>query len=208
MTKPCPDDYLKPYREAVARHGPCFHATLWSNPEGQRIRFDVMIDMAGFEQCSILDVGCGRGDFADRLLQRHVPFKEFTGVDALPELIDAAVDRRLPRCGFHLADALADPSVLARESADFVCMSGTLNTIEETTAQRLVRAAYDVAAQGVVFNFLSNRFHERWVEHDLGPARRFDTLAWIEWALGVTSRVSFTQDYLDGHDATILMRHD
>jgi SAM-dependent methyltransferase len=208
MNSSCPDDYLRPYREAVARHGPCFHATLWANPEGQRIRFDVMIDMAGFEQCTILDIGCGRGDFADRLIQRGVPFTRYIGVDALPELIESARHRRLARCEFHVADALADPAWLSRQSADFVCISGTLNTMDEPGARRLVEAAYDVAAQGVAFNFLSNRFHERWREHQLGPARRFDTLAWMEWALGVTSRVSFTQDYLDGHDATILMRHD
>jgi SAM-dependent methyltransferase len=199
---------LRPYREAVARHGPCFHATLWSSPEGQRIRFDVMIDMAGLDQCTILDIGCGRGDFADRLLQRQVAFERFIGIDALPPLIQAAQAQGLPRCEFQVADALADPSVLARESADFVCISGTLNTMAEPAARKLVEAAFDVAAQGVLFNFLSNRYHKRWVEHELGPARRFDTLGWIEWALSRTSRVSFTQDYLDGHDATILMRHD
>ena len=32
--------------------------------------------------------------------------------------------------------------------------------------------------------------------------------AWLDWALDRTSRVAFTQDYLDGHDATIVLRHD
>ena len=35
-----------------------------------------------------------------------------------------------------------------------------------------------------------------------------DTLAWLDWSLGLSSRVQFTQTYLDGHDATILIRHD
>ena len=37
-------------------------------------------------------------------------------------------------------------------------------------------AAFDAAAQGVVFNFLSDRPHPRWKEKDLRPARRFDTV--------------------------------
>ena len=39
-------------------------------------------------------------------------------------------------------------------------------------------------------------------------ATSIDTVAWLDFALGLGSRVSFTQDYFDGHDATILVRHD
>jgi hypothetical protein len=60
----------------------------------------------------------------------------------------------------------------------------------------------------VVFNFLSDRVHPRWAEQDLGPARRFDTAAWLDWSLELSTCVSFTQDYLHGHDATILIRHE
>ena len=62
------------------------------------------------------------------------------------------------------------------------------------------------ATHGVVFNFLSDRCHERFADRDLTPARRFDTAAWLDWSLHQTPLVSFTQDYLDGHDATILLR--
>jgi hypothetical protein len=98
--------------------------------------------------------------------------------------------------------------VLARDHPDYVCLSGTLNTMNDDLARRVVRAAFDAAGQGVVFNFLSNRPHARWSGRDLAPARRFDTAAWLDWSLGLSSRVSFTQDYLDGHDATIMIRHD
>lgn len=91
---------------------------------------------------------------------------------------------------------------------DYICFSGSLNTMDEAVARRLVDRAFDAAAQGVIFNFLSNRCHPRWHQRSLGPARRFNTLAWLDWAMSRTSRVAFTQDYLDGHDATLLLRHD
>ena len=78
----------------------------------------------------------------------------------------------------------------------------------EPTAQALIATAFAAAAQGVAFNFLSNRCHARWADRILTPATRFDTAAWLDWALDRTSRVAFTQDYLDGHDATIVLRHD
>src|SRR5690349_14426859 len=208
MDTPAAQDYLKPYREAVKRHGPGFESTLWSSPEGQQIRFDVMIDLAGFADCTILDIGCGRGDFAQRLLERSVSFQRFLGVDALPEVIEAARARRLPRCEFQVADAVCDPSVLRSISADFVCFSGSLNAMSEPCAKHLVKAAFEAASQGVVVNFLSDRPHERWAGQPLSPARRFPAVSSIDWTLGLTSRVTFTQDYPDGHDATIMLRHD
>lgn len=207
------EEFLQPYRAAVARHGASFEATLWGTPEAQHLRFDVMIELAGFEGCRIVDIGCGRGDFAAHLIDRGVGFRGFVGVDALPEMIDAARARDLARSTFVAADVVATPQVLSDlgddpAPPDFACFSGTLNTMDGASARWLVRAAFDAAAQGVIFNFLSNRHHPRWAERDLAPARRFDTLAWLDWAFGLSSRVSFTQDYLDGHDATILIRHD
>jgi hypothetical protein len=80
--------------------------------------------------------------------------------------------------------------------------------MDEPMAQRLIEQCYRAARLGVVFNFLSDRPHARWTGRDLGPARRFDTMKWIDWALSLSSRVTFTQDYFDGHDATICVHHD
>jgi SAM-dependent methyltransferase len=200
-------EYLEPYRRAVQRHGASFEATLWGSREAQVLRFDVMIDMVGLDGTSLLDIGCGKGDFAARLLERAVAFDRFTGYDALPEMVAAAAARALDRCAFEVRDAVADPGCLAGPSADYICFSGTLNTMQGGQARALVAAAFDAAAQGVVFNFLSDRPDARWAARDLGPAHRFDTVKWLDWAMGRTPKVAFAQDYLDGHDATIVMRH-
>ncbi len=199
--------YLKPYRDAVERFGPGFEATLWNSREAQRLRFDVMADLAGLEGRAVLDVGCGHGDFAARLLERGIAFARYVGIDAVPEVIEQAARRGLARSQFRAADAVADPSVLAAERADYVCMSGTLNTMEETTARRLVVDAFAAAGRGVVFNFLSSRPGGQWSDRDPAPARRFDPLSWLAAALALSPRASFTQAYLDGHDATILIEH-
>ncbi|MDY7110570.1 MAG: class I SAM-dependent methyltransferase [Planctomycetota bacterium] len=208
MTDSSSEKFLEPYRQALRRFGPTFKAMLWGSRETQLLRFDVMIELAGFADCVILDAGCGKGDFAAHLLQRGVPFERFVGMDALDEMIETASARRLERCTFRTRDVLAEPNAMAEARADFICFSGTLNTMDESSARGLVAGAYRAAAQGVVFNFLSDRVHPRWADRDLGPARRFDTVAWLDWSLELSTRVSFTQDYLDGHDATILIRHE
>lgn len=208
MTDSPTDAYLHPYREAVERFGAGFHATLWSSREAQQRRFDVVLSMADLGRCTVLDAGCGHGDFAQHLIERGVEYRRYIGIDGVKELIDAARARGMPRCEFAVADLVHDRAPLAQASPDFTCISGTLNTMDEPTAKSLVRAAFDASAQGVIFNFLSNRPGEQCEGRDLGPARRFDTLSWLDWALHITSRISFTQDYLEGHDATIMMRHE
>ena len=202
------EKYLKPYREAMQQFGPGFQATLWNSRESQVLRFDVMIDLAGFDDCVVLDAGCGPGDLAARLIERNVAFTRYVGIDAMAEMIETAQARQLARCEFRVADLLSVPAVLGDVEPDYVCISGTLNTMDEDAARRLVSAAFDAAAQGVIFNFLSDRPHSRFDGKDLTPASRFDTVRWIDWAMGRSSRVSFTQAYLDGHDATIMIQHD
>ena len=92
------EQYLKPYREAMKRYGPGFEATLWNSREAQVLRFDVMIDLARFAEGVVLDAGCGQGDFAARLIERGVEFTRYVGIDAMPQMIETARERQLPRC--------------------------------------------------------------------------------------------------------------
>ncbi len=206
MGDPADKAYLQPYRDAVRRFGGGFETTLWNSREAQELRFDVMTGMADFAGRSILDVGCGEGDLAARLIERKVPFRSYVGLDAVPEMIAAAGARNLPRCTFAVADPVTDPHALPA-GADLVTLSGTLNTMDEATAERLVAACLAAAKAGVVFNFLSTRASTRWAGRDPSPARRFDPVRLLDFALGLSPRVSFTQAYLDGHDATMLIEH-
>jgi len=201
-------EYLDPYRRAVEEHGAGFEATLWGTRRAQLMRFDVMSGLVDFDSRVIFDAGCGQGDLAAHLLEQRVDFTRYVGVDAMAEMIDAADKRNLDRSTFHAADILSDATVLTEAAPDVVCISGTMNTMDDETARRLVTTCFESVSEAVVFNFLSDRAHERWDGRDLTPARRFETTAWIDWALSLTSRVAFTQAYLDGHDATIAIWHD
>lgn len=208
MVESCGERFLHPYREAVRRFGPGFQATLWSSPEAQRIRFDVMIELADLGGRTVVDAGCGPGGFAERLIERSIPFERYVGIDGLAEMIEAARRKNLPGCEFIIADLLRDPCAMTTARPEYVCVSGTLNTMEEPVARRFIELCFDAATIGVVFNFLSDRAHVKWHDRDIGPARRFNTLEWIDWALQRTSLVSFAQDYLEGHDATLHMRRE
>lgn len=202
------DDYLEPYRRAVEHFGATFDATLWTSRAYQALRFDVLRQMIDLEGLTLLDAGCGLGDLCEFLSERNVRLRRYIGVDGVAEIVAGATQRQLPRAEFHCRDFVSDAGALAIGHPDVIYFSGSLNTVPEATARQVVKRAWDVARRGVVFNFLSDRASRLSMARDTGPARRFDTLDWLDWALNATTLVRFRQDYLGGHDATIAMMRD
>ncbi len=197
-------DYLKPYEEAVAAHGGSFEATLWRNKDGQYIRFKTFCNFIDFTDTSILDVGCGIGDFAQYLLQKNISFKSFHGIDAMGAMIDTASKRNLLHSTFETIDILKKPNISS--NYDWITFSGTLNAMREEVARALIDCSFEACIKGIAFNFLSDQSGRDPKNEDLTPARRFNTLAWINHALTLSTKVDFTQSYLDGHDATIVLK--
>ena len=198
-------DYLAPYRRAAERYGAGFHATLWGSPETQSLRFEVIRRHTELDGTMIADLGCGPGDLASWLREHGVTYRGFLGIDAVAPQIDAATARDLPDATFEVRDLLRDELDLAERGVDWAIVSGTLNTMTDDDARGLIARAFDGVTTGVAFNFLGDRPHAKWAGRDLGPARRFSTAGWLEWALDRTSRVILDQHYLDGHDVTIVM---
>ncbi|MBC8202713.1 MAG: class I SAM-dependent methyltransferase [Planctomycetes bacterium] len=195
--------YLQPYQEAVNNYGGTFDATLWHSKEGQIKRFDVFSSFVNFENCSILDVGCGIGDFAQYLVEKQINFSSFHGIDAMQEMIGTAIDRSIENATFSVVDVVKTLDDLP--TTDWITCSGTLNAMNEPLALKLIDALFDHCTLGIAFNFLSNQSGRDPKTESLEPASRFDTIAFLRYAMGKTPLVSFSQTYLGGHDATIVM---
>lgn len=200
------DDYLDPYRESVQHHGTDFEATLWANTRSQRLRFEVFTQMAFLPGKRILDAGCSRGDFAAYLIEAGIEYETFTGIDGLPEVIDFATSRGLPRAQFHTGDFVREPDLLKTGDPQVVCICGSLNTMTDEQVMTVLDAAWAAASQTLLFNFLPDRATHQ-APKNLGPARRLDAMRLLDWAITQTPTVAYRQDYFPhAHDATILMR--
>ena len=195
--------YLKPYQDAVDEHGGTFDATLWRSRDGQKLRFKTFCDFINFTGATILDVGCGVGDFSDYLIQHDIKFKSFHGVDAMEAMITTAKNRQLERTTFSVCDMVENSEIFT--GFDWITFSGTLNAIDEIIAMSTIKTAFEKCRQGVAFNFLSNQSGSESSSEDLSPATRFKTMQWLENALNLSKNVDFTQSYLNGHDATIVI---
>ncbi len=204
MTQP-EQAYLHPYLEAGRQHGASFDVTLWASPASQRVRFDVLVSHCDLTGKHLLDAGCSRGDLAAYLIAHHIAFERYTGVDAMEQVIEHARSRNMPRCDFVVDDLVVHPDVLLKVKADLIFFSGTLNTMDQSMALALLDKAWQATRETLVFNFLSNTCGPA-APTQLKPAKRFETLSMLAWAMTKTSQVIFRQDYMaHGHDATIVM---
>jgi len=207
--------YLDPYREAVSKVGPRFEALLWHNAEAQHRRFAVLAKMKNLTGRVVVDLGCGRADLASFLHGRGVAYGAYLGVEGVKELADAARARLetegVPECEVLMRDFVADTglyrSLVRERRADTLVFSGSLNTLPLEQAERTLDAAYDALEPGgvLMFNFLSDRAGADRRSQATGPATRFDTVRLIGWALDRSPLMRFRQDYLKGHDATIMI---
>ena len=86
-----------------------------------------------------------------------------------------------------------------------VGLVGPSGSGKSTLLRLLAQIEADAAAEGVIFNFLSDRAPAKLLAQPTAPAQRFNTIRMIDWALTKTPSVQFRQDYFNGHDATIGM---
>lgn len=192
-------DYLQPYVDATRRHGAGFGSLLWASPKTQAIRFDALLRAHDLQDKTVLDVGCGRADLLQYMLDRGVVPERYIGLEAIDVLATTAEIKRLPRCRIVRGDFVLDPRLLAID-ADVLLFSGSLNTLDEQSCYQSLAHAYTAAGSAVVFNFLASPF--------LAAA---SFLTWhrpqtvLAYCAKLTDDVQLWDDYMKG-DATVCLR--
>jgi 2-polyprenyl-3-methyl-5-hydroxy-6-metoxy-1,4-benzoquinol methylase len=227
--------YVHVYKHNLEQGDDIWMAQNWRLTKEQRSRFDVIAQMIDFNNKSVLDVGCGVGDFAEYLRLRGVAPARYRGIDVLPEFVAEAKNRHISDWAeFAVGDALADPGSLGDESEwDYVVMSGTLSTHPPEQAKQMLTNSWNVVREGMIFNFLTKEFN--WGSYPMkvrvwqsisraGPGLRVrpdstrgkESLFWgwtwrpkvlLEWCKRRSGVMSvrLISGYIEG-DATIVMR--
>ncbi len=184
-------------KDAFNRHGYHPNSLLWSSTEIQEIRFKILSGIGITAGDSVLDVGCGFGDFAAFLDKNSKPV-DFIGLDLSEELIKEG-RKRYPKTKLLTGDLFDyDP---AEKSVDYVTLSGALNrkldylakddsaNSSKNYALNVIKKMYHTCRKGIAFNLLDAR-HEwtasRWdlqsfdpdeitdfIKHDLKPTGKY-----------------------------------
>jgi hypothetical protein len=191
--------YLQPYTTAAQRYGGGFSALLWASPRTQRERFHALTRLVDFEGRYVLDVGCGRADLLDYLVQNKLSPDRYLGIEAVTQLADAARGKNHLNARIIEADFITAPTIM-NIGADLIVFSGSLNTLDDKTFYTTLRHGFAAARRAVLFNFLSSPLLAGQAYLHWRPSA--DVLT---FARTLSSDVQMLDDYLQG-DCTMVLR--
>jgi len=188
------------YRDHVRRFGYGYKALGYGRRASQEKRFTAALALGALHGRSLLDMGCGFGDFLAFLDARGV-HPRYTGVDICPPMIERCKRRfRETNARFFIGDALDwEPE---EGAFDYVFASGIFGYAAKGTRARLqptVERLFCLADTGLAVNFLSGCAPRR------SPGRLY-VYPWdmLQLALGMTPAVRLDHAYLP-NDFTLCM---
>ena len=148
------EETIRRYEERLQKYGATVKALGWMDKERQYMRFVILSEMGNLNDCSILDIGCGFGDFYEFLKMSGVSVK-YTGYDISLKLIEIDKERH-PEATFEVKDILEGSS---NKKFDYVVSSGVLNTRlsdNEEVLKRMIIECFELCNIGVAVNMMSN----------------------------------------------------
>jgi SAM-dependent methyltransferase len=180
---------IRYFSALVEKHGIDAHSLDWGSRESQRLRFTVLAQIGPLEGASVLDVGCGLGDFFGWLSETGQRVR-YTGIDITPAMVEIAA-KRFPDAQFEVCNILEGPP--AGGPFDYVFASGIFylrRTEPFPFLRRMVETMFGLCTRGTAFNSLSAWAPRR--EPGEFYADPLDTLAFCRT---LTTRLSLRHDY-------------
>ena len=145
------------YADNVRRYGFDHRGLGFRTRNSQEKRFEALLDLGDFDGASLLDVGCGFGDFLAFLRARGVN-PRYTGIDLCEPMVARCRERFAGEAGeFIVAD------VLEYEPAgyyDYIVASGIFGLDAAGTRERIeptLQRMLSWSRLGIAANFLSAR---------------------------------------------------
>lgn len=143
---------IERYNERLKKYGYDPKTLGWFKGR-QTIRFEILSEIGDLNNCSILDIGCGFGDFCGFLIKKGLNV-EYTGYDINPNLIRIAREV-YPKAHFEVKDIEEEE---INKVFDWVFSSGAFNfrlSNNEGFIRSMLRSMFQLSKKGVAADFMS-----------------------------------------------------
>jgi len=149
------ESIIKHYANLFYKYGDTAESAQWSSRESQERRFEILVAIGCLTDCHILDFGCGTGHLFTYLNQNHHKIASYTGVDIVPELLEAG---KIKYTGYtNVRFGLFEE--FAQEHFDYVFVSGVFNNQRPTNQdfyKSTIIRLFKMCKRGLAFNMLSS----------------------------------------------------
>lgn len=201
------------YGERYSRMGKDVRSLGWGSDSDQEVRFSQVLRLMPAPCSSVLDIGCGFGDFLSFMVSHDVAPGKYIGWDITPSFVDEAtrIHHLNPAANFELRNLLDVPMV--EPVADCAVMLGLLNfnwkgQVDNLEySKRMIRRAFALARDVLIVDFLSVSKSPDY------PAEAgvfyHDPAQMLNFALSLTPSIALLQDYpsIPQREFMLALRH-
>ena len=138
------------YKNALKKHGITPKGVCWLDGARQQLRFDVIHSFLPHNllSYSLVDAGCGFGDFYHFLEKSGNLPQKYIGIDAVDEMCHIT-QQQTQQSVLH-ADILKEELPVA----DYYVCSGAMNILTKFETIIFIRKCYKASRKGFIFNVL------------------------------------------------------
>jgi len=139
------------YAQKLLKDGKLPNGINWISPQNQKLRFKVILYLLPRDlyHYTLVDAGCGYGDFYTYMKEKNRLPKEYIGIDYLEDMYGIARDQT-----DDSEIIIADITEAALPRADFYISSGALNITTKYETYLFIKNCYKACTKGFVFNIL------------------------------------------------------
>ena len=139
------------YKRVIKKYGISARGVHWDSEESQYIRFEILTKFIknDIKDSTIIDAGCGFGEYYNYLYDNNLKPKKYIGIDCEEEMITQA-SKRFLNTKFVLKNILEDKL----PTSDYYVCSGAMNTLDENEVLSFIKRSYRASEKGFIFNFL------------------------------------------------------
>lgn len=192
------DSILNHYNKLFKKYGQNSKGLGWLNGR-QSIRFGIIKDIGDLNNSTILDVGCGFGDFYTYLKFCKIKCK-YSGVDINENFIEIA-KKINPDGNFIVKDIQKETNV---KKYDWVVASGITNhAANYNHLKEMLKIMLSVSKKGVMMDFISNYvdYKEKEIFY-ASPEKMF------KFAKTLSKRVAMRHDYMPYEFCLYIYKND
>lgn len=180
---------IERYNQRLEKYGPSFEVLASGTEERRLIHYEVLSEIGDLNGKSVLDLGCGFGDFLGFLQDKGVNV-DYTGYDINPNLIKYAKEK-YPMGKFFVVDIQKEDFpdfdyIISNEAFNLTLMDvDNYDYIKE-----ILEICYSHSRIGVAIEFLSS-----YVDFESKEGFHYQPEKVFSISKGITKRVSLRHDY-------------
>ena len=179
------------YKYSIKKYGISAKGVHWSSKYTQYKRFEVLTSFIKEEirYSTIIDAGCGFGEYYNYLFDNDLKPKSYIGIDCEEDMINQAMKRFIDT-KFLLKNILVDELF----KADYYICSGAMNILEKEEIFIFIKKCFESSEIAFIFNFLVN-----------DPLTKVNIKDIIDFCKKLSSNIQIKENYLD-NDISILVK--